>query len=116
MIAKIRKAPPDTEAWLGIAYSSVDSESAAVQLGLDGSVRGAAVTVVYPGGPAAKADLAVGDVVIAADDVPVDSAADLSAVIAGRDPGDELDLEVIDTAGPRLVTVAVAKRAPGALP
>ena len=116
VIAKIRKAPPDTEAWLGIAYSSVDSESAAVQLGLDGTVRGAAVTVVYPGGPAANADLAVGDVIIAADDVPVDSAADLSAVIAGRDPGDELDLEVIDTAGPRLVTVAVTRRAPGALP
>jgi putative serine protease PepD len=116
VIAKIRRAPPDTEAWLGIAYSSVDSESAAVQLGLDGSVRGAAVTVVYPGGPAEKADLAVGDVVIAADDVPIDSAADLSAVIADRKPGDELDLEVIDTAGPRLVTVAVTKRAPGALP
>ena len=116
VIARIRKAPPESEAWLGIAYSSVDSESAAVQLGLDGSVRGAAVTVVYPGGPAEKADLAVGDVVIAADDRPVDSAADLSAVIASRDPGEELDLEVIDTAGPRLVTVAVAKRAPGALP
>ena len=116
VITRIRRAPPDTEAWLGIAYSSVDSESAAVQLGLDGSVRGAAVTVVYPGGPAEKADLAVGDVVIAADDQPVDSAADLNAVIASRDPGDELDLEVIDTAGPRLVTVAVAKRAPGALP
>jgi S1-C subfamily serine protease len=116
VIAKIRQAPPDSDAWLGIAYSSVDSESAAVQLGLDGSVRGAAVTVVYPGGPAEKADLAVGDVVIAADDVPIDSAADLSAVIADRDPGDELDLEVIDTAGPRLVTVNVTRRAPGALP
>jgi S1-C subfamily serine protease len=116
VIAKIRKAPPESDVWLGIAYSSVDSESAAVQLGLDGTVRGAAVTVVYPGGPAEKADLAVGDVVIAADDQPVDSAADLSAVIASRDPGDKLDLEVIDTAGPRLVTVAVTKRAPGALP
>ena len=116
VIAKIRKAPPESEAWLGIAYSSVDSESAAVQLGLDGTVRGAAVTVVYPGGPAEEVDLAVGDVVIAADDRPVNSAADLSAVIADRDPGDELDLEVIDTSGPRLVTVAVAKRAPGALP
>ena len=40
--------------WLGIAYSSVDSESAAVQLGLDSSTRGAAVTVVYPGGPGAR--------------------------------------------------------------
>jgi S1-C subfamily serine protease len=116
VIAKIRQAPPESDVWLGIAYSSVDSESAAVQLGLDGTVRGAAVTVVYPGGPAEKADLAVGDVVIAADDRPVDSAADLSAVVASREPGDELDLEVIDTSGPRLVTVAVTKRAPGALP
>ena len=116
VIAQISDAPPTTEAWLGIAFSSVDSESAAVQLGLDSSTRGAAVTVVYPGGPADKANMAVGDVIIAADDRPVDSAADLSAVIADRDPGDELDLEVIDTSGPRLVTVAVTKRAPGALP
>jgi S1-C subfamily serine protease len=116
VIARIRKASPASKAWLGIAYSSVDSEAAAVQLGLDGSVRGAAITVVYPGGPAEKSDLAVGDVIIAADDRPVDTAADLSAVIASRKPGDELDLEVIDTAGPRLVTVAVTRRAPGALP
>ena len=60
--------------WLGIAYSSVDSESAAVQLGLDSSTRGVAVTVVYPGGPAEKADMAVGDVIIAADDVPIRNA------------------------------------------
>jgi S1-C subfamily serine protease len=116
VIDEIRKAPPASTAWLGIAFSSVDSESAAVQLGLEGSVRGAAITTVYAGGPGEKAELAVGDVIIAADDRPVDSAADLNAVIADRDPGDELDLEVIDTAGPRLVTVAVTRRAPGALP
>ena len=37
VIAKIRQAPPESDVWLGIAYSSVDSESAAVQLGLDGT-------------------------------------------------------------------------------
>ena len=116
VIDRISKAPPATQAWLGIAYSSVDSESAAVQLGLDSSTRGAAVTVVYPGGPADKADMAVGDVIIAADDVPIENANDLSRLIAGRKIGDELDLELIDSRGPRLVTVEVARRTPGAVP
>jgi S1-C subfamily serine protease len=116
VIDRISEAPPATQAWLGIAYSSVDSESAAVQLGLDSSTRGAAVTEVYPGGPADKADLAVGDVIIAADDVPIRNASALSKLIARRKIGDELDLELIDSRGPRLVTVEVARRTPGAVP
>jgi S1-C subfamily serine protease len=116
VIDRISDAPPTTQAWLGIAFSSVDSESAAVQLGLDSSTRGAAVTVVYPGGPADKADMAVGDVIIAADDVPIRNANGLAKVIAQRKVGDELDLELIDSRGPRLVTVEVARKTPGALP
>ena len=116
VIEEIRQEPPKSEGWLGISYSSVDSESAAVQLGLDGAVRGAAVTAVYPGGPGADAGMAVGDVVTVADDVPINSANDLSSVLAKRKVGDELDLELIDSRGPRLVTVTVARRTPGALP
>jgi len=116
VINRIRLQTPSSQAWLGIAYSSVDSESAAVQLGLDSSTRGAAVTVVYPGGPGEKADLAVGDVITVADDVPINSAADLAKLLAKRKPGDEVDLELIDSRGPRLVTVKVARRAPGTTP
>ena len=116
VIARIGEAPPSSEAWLGISFSSVDSESAAVQLGLDSSVRGAAVTAVYPGGPGAGADLAVGDVIVVADDVPIRSARALQRLIATRKVGDELDLELIDSRGPRLVTLKLARRAPGALP
>ena len=60
--------------------------------------------------PGEEAELAVGDVIIAADDVPIDSAADLSKLLADRNPGDELDLELIDSRGPRLVAVAVVRR------
>ena len=116
VIAQISDAPPATDAWLGISFSSVDSESAAVQLGLDSSTRGVAVTVVYPGGPGAKADLAVGDVIIAADDVPIRNANALQRLISQRKVGDELDLELIDSRGPRLVSVKLARRTPGALP
>ena len=62
-------------AWIGIAFDSVDSDSAAVQLGLYLSVRGAVVTVVYPGRAGADANLEVGDVITVADDVPIRSAA-----------------------------------------
>ena len=116
VIERIRNETPATQAWLGVAFNSVETDAAAVQLGLDASVRGAAITVVYPGGPGEAADLAVGDVIIAADDVPIDSAADLTKLVATRKPGDELDLELIDSRGPRLVTVEVTRRAPGSKP
>ena len=110
VIERIRNQTPATQTWLGIAFGSIDSDSAAVQLGLDASIRGAAVTVVYPGGPGEDADLAVGDVIIAADDVPIDSAADLAKLIAGRKVGDALDLELIDSRGPRLANVKLTRR------
>ena len=116
VIERISRGPVTTEGWLGISFSSVDSESAAVQLGLDSSTRGAAVTAVYPGGPGAKADLAVGDVIVAADDVPIRNANDLNELLAGRKVGDEVDLELIDSRGPRLVGVKLARRTPGAIP
>ena len=117
IIERLRGASPATQAWLGVDFVSVDSESAAAQLGLDASVRGAAVTVVYPGGPGAKAELAVGDVITVADDVPINSAAELTKLLAARKPGDELDLELLDSRGPRLATIRLVRRTPGgALP
>ena len=110
VIAAIRDRPAASHAWLGIAFTSVDSETTAVQLGLDGSVRGAAITVVYPGGPGEDAQLAIGDVITVADGVPIDSAADLTQLLAKRKPGDSVDLELIDSRGPRLVAVRVARR------
>jgi S1-C subfamily serine protease len=62
------------------------------------------------------AALAVGDVITVADDVPIRNANALQRAIAAREPGDELDLEVIDGRGPRLVTVTLAPRRPGEVP
>jgi S1-C subfamily serine protease len=110
VITRIRRVPPAARGWLGIAYGSVDTDAAAVQLGLDASVRGAAVTVVYPGGPGDRAELAVGDVIVAAGGSGVESAAALSRILARLDVGDEVELELIDTAGPRLVRLTLVRR------
>jgi S1-C subfamily serine protease len=116
VIERLSRGGAASELWFGVSFNSVDSESAAVQLGLDSSTRGAAVTAVYPGGSGDEAGLAVGDVITVADDVPIRNAQALQKVLAGREAGDELDLEVIDSRGPRLVTVTLARRAPGELP
>jgi S1-C subfamily serine protease len=116
VIERLSRGAPSSEAWLGISFNSVDSESAAVQLGLDSSIRGAAVTVVYPGGPGEKAGLEVGDVITVADDVPIRNANALQELLATRTSGDEVDLELIDSRGPRLVTVTLAPRTPGEVP
>jgi S1-C subfamily serine protease len=110
VITRIRRVPPAARAWLGIAYGSVETDAAAVQLGLDSSVRGAAVTVVYPGGPGERAELAVGDVIVGAGGKGVGSAAALTEILATLDPGDDIELELIDTAGPRLVRLTLVRR------
>ena len=110
IIEEIRSEPEATRAWLGISISSVESDAAAVALGLDPSTRGVRLTEVFQGGPAARAELVPGDVIVALDGAPIRSAQALTAAVAKLDPGDRVELEVIDTAGPRLVELTVTRR------
>ena len=110
IIEEIRSEPEATRAWLGISIASVESDSAAVALGLDPSTRGVRVTEVYDGGPAARAEVVPGDVVVALNGAPIGSARALTAAVAKLDPGDRVELELIDTAGPRLVKLTVTRR------
>lgn len=110
IIEEIRSEPEATRAWLGISIASVESDSAAVALGLDPATRGVRVTEVYESGPAARAEVVPGDVIVALDGEPIGSARALTAAVAQLDPGDSVELELIDTAGPRLVRVTVSRR------
>jgi S1-C subfamily serine protease len=110
IIEEIRSEPEATRAWLGISISSVESDAAAVALGLDPSTRGVRLTDVFQGGPAARAELVPGDVIVALDGAPIRSAQSLTEAVAKLDPGDRIELEVIDTSGPRLVELTVTRR------
>jgi S1-C subfamily serine protease len=115
VIEEILSEPPEDRAWLGVSIDSVDSASDAAQLGLDLDVRGAAITLVFPDNPAQAAGLEEGDVIIRVGDDPVRSAEDLTSALARLDPGDEVDVVIVNQEGTRTVEVTLAQRPPADL-
>jgi putative serine protease PepD len=66
-------------------------------LGLAGKATGhgrLVVTAIAAAGPAARAGIEVGDVVVNADSLPIATMADLMAAARGHWPGDRIDLEL----------------------
>jgi Do/DeqQ family serine protease len=78
--------------WLGARTQTVTSEMAR-SLGL-AAPQGAVVADLYPNGPAARAGLRQGDVVLQADGRALADAADLSYVIRNHRPGENIQLAV----------------------
>jgi len=83
--------------WLGARTQTVTAEMAR-SLGLP-RPEGALVADIYPGGPAARAGLRQGDVVLQADGRPVDDAAALAYTIRNHRPGENIALVVRRAAG-----------------
>ena len=77
---------------LGVGIGPMDS-STAKSLGLD-KPQGALVGTVDPDGPAAKAGIQAGDVILSVNGQPVTEASDLPAQIAGLTPGASADVGV----------------------
>lgn len=82
-----------THGWLGVSAQELTLELAQAY-GLD-APRGALVSEVRPGGPAAQADLQIGDIILALDDVAIVDSADLPPIIGASLPGSEHVLTVL---------------------
>ena len=92
--------------WLGAKTQALTSEMAR-GLGL-AAPQGVVVTDVWPGGPAARAGIGQGDVVVSVDGEAVNDDAGLSYRVATRKPGETLALVVRRNGGPpRTVRVMV---------
>jgi serine protease Do len=81
-----------TRGRLGVGIQDVD-QALAESFGLD-VPRGALVASVEKGGPAAKAGLREGDVILAFDGQAIDSAGQLPSAVAATDPGKAVTLQV----------------------
>jgi serine protease Do len=89
---------------LGMSLQTLTPELA-TSLGLPTASRGAAITDVSAGSPAARAGLQPGDVILDVDRRPVGSADEASRLLAQRGPGAHL-LRVHGRSGVRFVSVA----------
>ena len=70
--------------------------------------RGAEVTAIVPGSPAAKAGAKVGDVIVAIDGKPIRGQSDYVARVATTPIGRPLEVSLVTSSGRRKLTLAVA--------
>jgi serine protease Do len=78
--------------WLGVQIQSLD-EDLATGLGLD-SKRGVVINDLTAGGPAERAGLKHGDVILKFNGAPVKDADHLQSLVAAQDPGKPAELQV----------------------
>jgi serine protease DegQ len=97
-----------THSYLGVQPVQVTREVAA-QLGLD-QARGVALLEVVEDGPAARAGLRPGDVILRMDDAAVDTVEDLFAELRQRDPGSQARITYIRDGREQQATVTLAER------
>jgi serine protease Do len=96
-----------TRGKLGVTIQDVD-QALAESFGLS-VPRGALVSTVEKGGPADKAGLKPGDVILSFNSQPVDSAGQLPAAVAATDPGRAVELQVWRDRASRDVSVKLGR-------
>ncbi len=95
---------------IGVTIGAVSREVAEA-IGL-GKPQGALVTAVDPDGPAAKAGVEPGDVVLRFDGRPIESQSDLPRIVGGTKPGSRVTMSVWRKGAPRELQVTVVEMAP----
>jgi serine protease Do len=100
--------------WLGVNIQSI-TEDLAETYGLKENT-GAFVSSVAPGGPAAKAGIQDGDVILRFDGKDVSSMRTLRSLVAQTQIGKEVDVEVVRKGQRRTLRVAVGRLAEEAKP
>lgn len=95
-------------AWVGVGFQELTAELAA-DFGVGGR-HGALVNEIVPGGPAARAGVQAGDVIVAIEGVPVRESRDLMRQVLRRPVGAPLRLDVVRGGQAMQLTVTTAER------
>jgi serine protease Do len=93
VIEELKSGGYVSRGWLGVEIRSADARGAEpARPGID---SGALIGRVVDGGPADRAGLIPGDIVVGFDGQAVDSARVLSRLVGDLDAGDEVDIEIL---------------------
>ncbi|MDQ3037556.1 MAG: trypsin-like peptidase domain-containing protein, partial [Myxococcota bacterium] len=95
-------------AWIGVGFQELTPELAA-DFGVGGR-RGALVNEIVPNGPAARAGIQSGDVIINIEGVPVRESRDLMRLVIRRPVGVAVRLEVMRAGRPMQLTLTTGER------
>ena len=93
VVNQLKEKGTVTRGWIGVQIQPVTSE-VAESLGLKND-RGALVADAQGNGPAAKAGVQPGDVIVAVNGTPVKDARDLAKKVGGQTPGETVELGII---------------------
>lgn len=110
VVAQLRDKGTVERGWLGVMIQPVTDEIAE-SLGLK-ETRGALVTEVTEGSPAAKAGLRQGDVVLSYADKEIDTLRDLSRAVAETAVGTPVEVEFVRDQKMRTLTARVGAQEP----
>ena len=96
-----------TRGRIGVAVQEV-TPGLAQSFGM-GNKRGALVSSVEPGGPAAKGGLQPGDIIVAFGGKQIDAHGELPAIVAETKPGETVDVRIFRNAGEQNVKLTIAE-------
>jgi len=99
-----------TRGYLGAKIQDVTPEIAD-SMGMSGK-KGALVADLVPGGPAQKAGVLPGDVIVEVDGHAVGSGTELTRQVASQNPGDTLHLSLLRDGKPKTIDVVAGTRPP----
>jgi serine protease Do len=108
IVEQLRRGQRVQRGYIGVALQSLD-EGVAAALGISRN-RGELIRSVTPGGPADRAGIRQGDVVISVAGQPVTPDHTLAYLVSRQPIGSRIPIELIRQGRPQTVTVAVAER------
>jgi serine protease Do len=109
ILPQLREKGKVTRGYVGVSITDLNRDLAQ-GFGLPPDQKGALIQAVVPRGPAAKAGVQPGDVVVAVNGKPVASGGDLTRAVALVQPGSKVDLTVVRSGEKKQFSFAVAQR------